>query len=201
MNHDAGGDLRPGLLHRGLRLVAVAGLVLAALLSLAWWRSVETRDWVDLYRGGHLTSESGHLILWSTGRLPTGFRRASAPVTLSGEYVNQALGEITPPGFWRDNGLGLAVLGYVPVQIPSGPVLPPPRVVPAFQAVLPYWPPILGSLATAGLAWRLSLWRLRAVRAAAGHCRDCGYDLRHSPDYCPECGAAVNRPSAPTASG
>ena len=37
--------------------------------------------------------------------------------------------------------------------------------------------------------YRLWRWRKRAV--PAGHCRKCGYDLRASPNQCPECGMVV----------
>ncbi|HYE19070.1 MAG TPA: biotin/lipoyl-containing protein [Tepidisphaeraceae bacterium] len=39
-----------------------------------------------------------------------------------------------------------------------------------------------------------------AVRAAAGLCPDCGYDLRGSPEQCPECGRASPLGPQPLAS-
>jgi hypothetical protein len=53
----------------------------------------------------------------------------------------------------------------------------------------PLWCPalIFGLLpASRAVAWRR--WRKRAARVNAGRCGRCGYDLRATPDACPECG-------------
>ena len=47
---------------------------------------------------------------------------------------------------------------------------------------LPYWLPIV-------VLALPSIVRLRRRRTTAGHCPCCGYDLRATPERCPECGA------------
>jgi hypothetical protein len=57
----------------------------------------------------------------------------------------------------------------------------------------PFWA-IVASLLVPPALWCGALWR-RLHRHHAGHCTRCGYDLRATPDRCPECGAIPKRPA------
>jgi len=52
---------------------------------------------------------------------------------------------------------------------------------------VPCW--LLLLVFSAPLWWRWHRRRRRGRLATAGRCRTCGYDLRATPDRCPECGA------------
>jgi hypothetical protein len=54
--------------------------------------------------------------------------------------------------------------------------------------VIPYWS--LAALFAIAPGWRL-LQSIRGRRVTPGVCRGCGYDLRATPDRCPECGRVV----------
>jgi hypothetical protein len=57
---------------------------------------------------------------------------------------------------------------------------------------VPYWAVLVVSAACLWIAWRLVRRdSLPARRRAAGLCAACGYDLRGSPQRCPECGQSV----------
>ena len=76
---------------------------------------------------------------------------------------------------------------------PAGPVLEPYLYV-----QVPYWP---AALATSLLPmwWAIDWQRRQRARArvAIGLCPSCGYDLRATPDRCPECGHAPVTPTDP----
>lgn len=55
-----------------------------------------------------------------------------------------------------------------------------------YRLVVPYWFVVL-VLAVVPAGRFLIAWRRRRQRSA-GHCVVCGYDLRATPDRCPECG-------------
>jgi hypothetical protein len=69
-----------------------------------------------------------------------------------------------------------------------------------FIASIPIWWIVLALAALAFIARSLN----RITRpTCAGHCRVCGYDLRATPERCPECGTRVAPPGtiAPSLSG
>ncbi len=56
--------------------------------------------------------------------------------------------------------------------------------------VVPLWPILIFTMILP-VWWVIGLWRARR-RGDAMCCVQCGYDLRASPDRCPECGTAVS---------
>ena len=84
-----------------------------------------------------------------------------------------------PPKDWRFLGFEFFRLSYSPVRYGY------------FAIGIPFWAICL-PLAV-GAAWGIARWRRQRDWKSGGKCRKCGYDLRESPDRCPECGAAVVR--------
>jgi hypothetical protein len=85
---------------------------------------------------------------------------------------------------WRASVLGLSLQ----VGHPDKPYAHVPRWVP-FRVEVPHWLIVLVGLVVSRF-FRGRASRARgAERRAAGLCPACGFDLRATPDRCPECGA------------
>ena len=54
---------------------------------------------------------------------------------------------------------------------------------------VPYWSMLL--VPAMPFAFAIARWRRRRSRIRRGLCLVCGYDLRATPDRCPECGTSV----------
>ena len=76
------------------------------------------------------------------------------------------------------------------------PIIKRPRAE-GFEVIFPLWHPLLLLILTGGPFWLL-VYRARR-RPKPGHCAHCGYDLRASPNLCPECGA-IAIPTPPKSS-
>ena len=62
-----------------------------------------------------------------------------------------------------------------------------------FVAAVPFW--FLALPPAAGLVCGVLAIRRQRARLRHGLCRNCGYDMRASPDQCPECGTARTAPT------
>jgi hypothetical protein len=68
-------------------------------------------------------------------------------------------------------------------------VVPPAGVIPRRETIVSYVPLWMTALLSAILpVWA---WRSRRSRTLPGMCHRCGYDLRATPDRCPECGTVA----------
>ena len=165
---------------RRLPIVATAlSLLLCAAVVVLWVRG-ESRN-TDAFhfrtpRGSvELTSAPGFL------GLTTGRSTANKSGQIGFEYRN---GTSMVYLFWivlNEDGRDSALrrMGFGRLLTPSNSTLVLPHWFAAsLLAVLPLW-----------RSWRALASRRRRVRSGRGFCANCGYDLRATPERCPECGA------------
>ena len=169
-------------------LCSAVSLLLCIAVCVLWVRSYATE--VIL-----VDSHAGRLLLIGL-EAPAGPARAAREAYTAERFLNLL---VRPPavigtpataaeyrwlGFWFARGSK----GLIRYPNPAGERRT--SLTCAFWIVgVPYWSMALLSAAVPA-TW---LWRSRVSRRrlAAGRCGACGYDLRATPDRCPECGAAT----------
>jgi hypothetical protein len=175
--------------HRLLTLAAAISLLLCIATAALWVRSLQTRDTAifnptpppgETRVQWHLSAAAGQTRVMRV-RGPVAFARGANRVWWSEPLDGQPWWFIGTGSKW--GLLGASVHnGGTGVDATIG-----PRTtfrVSYWAVVLPLWLPTL-LFAVLPTVWCL---RRRRAPAAPNACQACGYDLRATPDRCPECG-------------
>jgi len=132
---------------------------------------------------------------WEVAQSRTVFFHYNGPLTLKrSSSWNPPVKSLRGLGFEFQRYHFVHDMGYATkrdlIQGEMGPPRPLPNVgVTQWSVAVPYW--MLMGIATPLSVMRVYQWRKRrrtTRRALRGLCEGCGYDLRHSPGRCPECG-------------
>jgi hypothetical protein len=173
-------------------MAAVISLVLLVGMSALWARSYWRSDevvWRHLAGVEWVRTEKGHLeigarmVYWpSQPGDPLGFKyrqeEAFGPVNVF-PLLSTDMGDTTFNWEWRD-------FSYYSIRNRN-------RSRYHADAIMPFWS-IACVLAVLPVGWLLMRWRSgvnERRRIRQGVCRVCGYDLRATPDRCPECGTVA----------
>jgi hypothetical protein len=163
------------------KLIAILPLLLLTCLTVRSYlvtdfAGVAFEDWWVL----HVTSSRGQFALAAQGVGPSlnranGTTRFTSADPAAGEAI---INRLLTRAQWN---MDLRVLAYVSSRSSPG-----TSNLPDFYAiVLPAWSTAL--VCGAPVLIMVFQWRRGSLRRADGLCPACGYDLRSSPDRCPEC--------------
>jgi hypothetical protein len=179
--------MRPAVKRRLVTLAAVASLVLCIATVTLWVRSYWREDIVTLERASSIAKQRKQWRLWSLrGGIRFEYERDGAwfiverPSLRYGavprEFSGYPYRSASPPAQkFRLLGFQLFVENWTDSW---GPAHATSFVAPWLAFVLAF-----------GTAPLLVAVRRYRSHARQGRCRTCGYDLRATPERCPECGA------------
>jgi hypothetical protein len=155
----------------------VCGVTLALWVRSAWAGALVV-SW------GEPHGAVGRALVVSRGAISLRSAWSVRPMSLNEKTraIEVTLARVDAPGFARIR------TSWVPQTIAGAPL---PGNFGTFQEtrIALAWPLLLSAVASAWLVARA--WKLR--RPIPGLCRRCGYDLRATPDRCPECGTSADR--------
>jgi hypothetical protein len=168
---------------------AAVSLALCLAMILLWVRSQSKNDFarylrdIEHVRRVYLGISSGF------GRIAISYQTK----TPTGAPVPPLYEDLQTPGFRYVLGDPL-VGSWSPAQMRFGwqhTVVPLPHVVQEYRQLdMPDWLLVLVFAILPSMVFvRVLLASRRRRRSARGRCAACGYDLRATPDRCPECGA------------
>ncbi|HZL37561.1 MAG TPA: hypothetical protein VFC78_19740 [Tepidisphaeraceae bacterium] len=167
-------------MRRLFAILSAMSLVLCMTTSVMWMRSCFVFDsvcWMRPHRASSIDSHHGRLwfvMMWSVnGGLPRGIQIIHEPPIF--DYQNY-------PFTWEY--AGITMQRFRGMLAPSA----TPSHFTSTAYSVPYWEVSLLLLILPTTAALRRMLRQRAV--IAGQCAHCGYDLRATPDRCPECGTA-----------
>ncbi|MDB5301632.1 MAG: hypothetical protein JWO87_3295 [Phycisphaerales bacterium] len=169
----------PRMFRRVFTLLSALSLLRSAGACTLWVRSYQTADvveWGDSRRIWAVTASRGRAQLshiWVLGECRLAHeggiaRRAESPVDLQWKWPTRPGGNPNRETYNFGDGTG---------------------IVNDKLAAVPLWVLMLLTMLPAG-GW-CALQLRRGSRRHRGHCRQCGYDLRATPDRCPECGTVT----------
>ena len=141
------------------------------------WLSVQRRPIAGSVRVQNSSPQTGESIIWRSGTSQGGLRYPhAASRVLTTSYVEKC-------GFQ----IGLSRRAATPQ---TGGLL-----MDDVHVILPYWFLVIAALVTPAVmaARRAKRTRRARHRLTRGQCVQCGFDLRHSGDRCPECGIKVDK--------
>jgi hypothetical protein len=172
----------------GFNILSALSLALCLGTAVLWARSTFRTQFLCCNRcdvsgmvGDHVTEH--HACFWlcqSNGRIVFQYSQDVWTVIRAGGVVSLPLPAGTQWFYGSGNGGGFSFQ-----QIQGKPFLGTAQNrVRDFKIESPHWA-VVAAASIVPLCWLFSRWNRRP---RAGLCANCGYDLRASPDRCPECG-------------
>ena len=166
------------------RLVVVIGLVLAILFAGQWVRAQFVHEWFRWLTPRTVAVASGveprqpaRAYALELNGYAVALKRFDCWMSWSDAFGFAILRARPERVRWAQQPLRLGRLGF---NASTGAVDDNPFIV------VPYW--AICVIGIAPLALQMLIARRRRRRADTLHCRTCGYDLRATPERCPECG-------------